>query len=310
MIARESQVKLSAYIESMPSQPPTIRTYQRADNARLEQLIVILDKDDASLQAAAFAAINNKFRNHDPTTDRFVLEDADQIIGYAWIAGDRPDRTDCWLCIAPEHRRRGHGKMLLERILERASQRQAGGLMAYLPGNKPALEFANQTGFEIKGYFRELRFPTETARRSVKLPNGWKFEPYSKFLDVDRYATILDASYADLWGHGLASAEVMQAMLSRLEPQDTFLVVDANGLDVGCAGITKGNPQLIDAPGLIPTHRSAQNYQTVLATVLNKLEPGFEVMLNSWGDSDETISAYLEFGFEETKRTAIAWRTA
>jgi GNAT superfamily N-acetyltransferase len=293
-----------------PSQPPIIRTYQPTDNARLEQLIVILDKDDASLQAAAFAATDNEFRHHHPTTDRFVLEDADQIIGYAWIAGDRPDRTDCWLCVAPEHQRKGHGNRLLERILERASQRQASGLMAYLPGDRPVLEFARQTGFEIRGYFREMRLPATTGRKSAALPNGWRLEPYSESLDVERYARILDASYADLWGHGIASPEVMQAMLSTLEPQDTFLLVDANGIDVGCAGITKGNPQSIDAPGLIPTHRSVQNYQAVLASTLNKLEPGFEVMLNSWGDSDETITAYLEFGFLETKRTAIAWRAA
>ena len=109
-----------------------------------------------------------------------MLEDADQIIGYAWIAGDRPDRTDCWLC---------------------------------------------------------------------------------------------------------------------------------DGLDIGCAGITKGNPELIDAPGLIPTHRSAKNYQAVLASALTKLEPGFKVSLNSWGDSDGTIMAYLELGFVEHKRTAIMGRT-
>jgi GNAT superfamily N-acetyltransferase len=293
----------------MPIQPPIIRTYQPTDHSKLEQLIAILDADDASSQAAAFAAIDNEFRNHDPTTDRFVLEEADQIIGYAWIAGDRPDRTDCWLCIAPEHQRKGHGNQLLERILERALERNACGLMAYLPGDKPALEFANQTGFEIKGYFRELRLPAETLRKPATLPDGRTLEPYSESLDVERYARILDASYADLWGHGIASPSVMQAMLSTLEPQDTFLVVNANGLDVGCAGLTRGNPQSIDAPGLIPTHRSAQNYQAVLATVLNKLEPGFEVMLNSWGDSDETITAYLELGFMGTERTAIAGRS-
>ena len=285
-----------------------MRTYQPEDHAGLERLIANLDSDDSTLQTASFAAIDNEFRNHNPATDRFVLEAADQIIGYAWIAGDRPDRTDCWLCVAPEHRRKGHGSQLLTRILERASQRQATGLMAYMPGDKPALEFANQIGFEIKGYFRGLHLPAKTQRKLAALPNGWKLEPYSESLDVERYAQILDASYANLWGHGIASPEVMQTMLSTLEPQDTFLVVDANGLDVGCAGMTRGNPQLIDAPGLIPTQRSAQNYQAVLANVLNKLEPEFEVILNSWGEAEETIAAYLELGFMETERTAIAWR--
>jgi hypothetical protein len=97
-------------------------------------------------------------------------------------------------------------------------------------------------------------------------------------------------------------------MLLTLDPQDAFLLVDATGLDIGCAGIIRGNPHLIDAPGLISTYRSAKNYQAVLASTLNKLEPGLEVRLNSWGDSDETIAAYLELGFVIHKRTAMAWR--
>jgi hypothetical protein len=46
----------------------------------------------------------------------------------------------------------------------------------------------------------------------------------------------------------------------------------------------------------------------MLVSTLNKLELGFEVMLNSWGDSNETIAAYIELGFVEHKRTAMAWR--
>jgi GNAT superfamily N-acetyltransferase len=291
----------------MQTKTVSVRTYQPEDKPKLEHLIEVMNAADSTLQAEDFL-IADGLRNHNPFSDRFVLELTGQFIGYGWIGGDRPDRNDCWIGVHPEHRRKGYGKMLLERILERASKRNAGGLMAYLPGDKPALEFARQTGFEVQGYFRKLYLPAETPRRSAMMPDGWKLEPYSESSDVERYARILDASYADLWGHGLASTEVMQTMLSTLEPQDTFLVVDANESDVGCAGITKGNPQLIDAPGLIPTHRSAQNYQAVLAYVLTKLEPGFEVILNSWGDSDETMATYTELGFIESECTPIAAR--
>jgi GNAT superfamily N-acetyltransferase len=292
----------------MQTESASVRPYQHPDHPQLEWLIELLHADDPSLQANEFMLVAGS-PNHDPLTDSFVLEFADQIIGFGWVGGSRPDRNDCWMGIHPEHRRKGYGKLLLERILERASQRQAGGLMAYLPGRESVLEFAKHGGFEVKGYFRELHLPATTARKIAALPHGWKLEPYSESLDVQRYATILDASYADLWGHGLASPDVMQTMLSTLEPQNTFLVIDANGQDVGCAGISKRNPQSIDAPGLIPTHRSAQKYQAVLGSALNKLEPGFEVMLNSWGEGDETIAAYLELGFVETERTAIAGRS-
>jgi GNAT superfamily N-acetyltransferase len=216
----------------MQTETVSLCTYQPEDKPKLKHLIEIMNATDPTLQAEAFMLVAG-FPNHDPLTDSFVLEFADQIVGYGWIGGNRPDRNDCWIGIHPEHRRKGHGKKLLERILERASKRNTGGLMAYLPGDKPALEFTRQSGFEIKGYFRELCLPAETPRRSAMMPDGWKLELYSESLDVERYARILDASYADLWGHGIASQEVMQAMLLTLEPQDTFLVMDANGLDVG-----------------------------------------------------------------------------
>jgi ribosomal protein S18 acetylase RimI-like enzyme len=252
--------------------------------------------------------IGDGFRGHEPAADRFVLELADQIIGYGWIGGDSPDRNDCWIGISPAYRRQGLGKLLFKSVLERASERNASGLMAYLPGREPALEFARGHGFEVKGYFRELRLPAGTPRASSVLPTGWKLEPYGESLDVARYARALDASYADLWGHGFASLELVQTMLLTLDPQDVFLVVDASGLDVGCAGITKGTAQLIDAPGMVLAHRSAKNYQAVLAAALTRLEPDSVVMLNSWGDTEETIAAYEQLGFVESKRTAITWR--
>jgi GNAT superfamily N-acetyltransferase len=285
-----------------------LRPYQPSDTTKLEDLIAALNAADSALQAADFAVVSTGFRNHDPLMDRFVLELEAQIIGHAWIGGDRWDRNDCWLCIAPEHRRKGYGRVLLARILERALERGAVGLSAYLPGREPALEFALESGFEIKGYFRELRLPAGTSHGPATLPDGWKLEPYSESSDVARYARALDASYADLWGHGFASEEVMQMMLATLDPKDAFLVTDAEGLDVGCAGITRGSAQMVDAPGLIRMHRSAKKYQAVLASALTKLEPGLEVRLNSWGDSDASIAAYGELGFVESERTALTWR--
>ena len=190
----------------------------------------------------------------------------------------------------------------------RAVERAATGVMAYLPGQLPALEFASQAGFVVKGYARDLRLPAQTPRVPATLPSGWRLEPYSESLDVARYARVLDASHADLCGHGIATSEVVQTMLSTLDPRDVFLVVDGAGLDVGCAGVTRGVSQSIDAPGLIQTHRSPENYQSVLATALNYLELNSDVLLHSWGDQAETVAAYTALGFVETECTAMAWR--
>ncbi len=282
-----------------------IRAYQPSDAAGLERLIEVVDRVDVSLEASSYAITTTAFRNHDPASDRFILEGNNEIIGYAWVGGDRSDRNDGWICIDPAYRRKGHGKELLEQLQRRAGERGATGLMAYLPGREPALEFARKTGFEVKGYACDLRLPGATPRHEVAFPNGWRLEPYSQSLDVARYARILDASYADLWGHGLASLELVQTMLSTLEPQDVFFVVSETGLDIGCAGI---NSPSVDAPGLAIGHRAPKNYQAVLAAALKYLEPGFDVTLSSWGDRDDTIAGYNELGFVETQRTPLVWR--
>ena len=292
----------------MPAQSPTVRTYQPSDYSRLEELISVLHAADSSLQAADFMALNAEFRNHDPAIDRFILEDATEIIGYAWIAGDRSDRNDGWLCVAPQHRRKGYGTRLLETIIARALERAATGVMMYLPGQLPALEFAGRAGFTVKGYARDFYLLAQTPRVPATLPDGWRLEPYGEAADVARYADILNASYADLWGHGVATTALVQTMLSTLEPRDVFFVVDGAGVDVGCAGVTRGAAQVIDAPGLIADYRSPEHYQAVLASALTRLEPDSDVLLHSWGDQETTAAAYVALGFVETECTAMAWR--
>ena len=292
----------------MQSQSSKIRAHQPADNSRLEDLISVLHTADSSLQAANYMALNAEFRNHDPATDRFVLTDTDGMIGYAWIAGDRLDRNDCWLCVAPQHHRKGYGTRLLETILTRALARGATGVMMYLPGQPPALEFAGQAGFAVKGYARDLRLPANTARVQAALPSGWRLEPYSEASDAARYADVLNASYADLWGHGMATPALVQTMLATLDPRDVLLVVDAAGVNVGCAGVTRGVAQSIDAPGLIAGYRSPEHYQSVLASALIRLEPDSDVLLHSWGDQAATTTAYVALGFVETECTPMAWR--
>ena len=271
-------------------------------------MIQVVHVADSSLQAADYVALNAEFRNHDPATDRFVLENADAIIGYAWIAGDRSDRNDCWLCIAPQQRRKGHGTRLLEAILTRALERGATGVMMYLPGQPPALEFAGQAGFAVKGYARDLRLPANTSRVQASLPGGWRLEPYSESSDATRYGDVLNASYADLWGHGIATPELVQTMLATLDPRDVFFVVDGAGVDIGCAGVTRGDSQSVDAPGLIADYRSPEHYQAVLASALTRLELDSDVLLHSWGDGEATVAAYVALGFIETECTAMAWR--
>jgi GNAT superfamily N-acetyltransferase len=165
----------------MQTETASVRTYQPEDKPKLEHLIEVMNAADLSLQAEEFMLVAG-FPNHDPLTDSFVLEVADQIVGYGWVGGSRLDRNDCWIAVAPEHRRKGYGKLLLERILERASQRQASGLLAYLSAVNPRSSSPDTLDLKSKDIFvsctcspklGENRPRFRTAGHSSLTANPW-----------------------------------------------------------------------------------------------------------------------------------------
>ena len=56
----------------------------------------------------------------------------------------------------------------------------------------------------------------------------------------------------------------------------------------------------IDSPGLAPEHRSAELYRTLALAGLQHLaaEEVRRVLLETWGEPEETIAAYKSLGFE------------
>ncbi len=61
----------------------------------------------------------------------------------------------------------------------------------------------------------------------------------------------------------------------------------------------------IDAPGLVPEHRSERLYVALLLAAcaeLRSLRPR-ALELESWGDADETLAAYQALGFTVARHT-------
>jgi|GEM_PF-5183368 len=100
----------------------TLRPYQPSqDFSALERLIKAVDQADTQLQASSSSLLEVKeIPHHAPERDRFVVMSRGEALGYGWLGGLRLERPDLWLCVHPEHRRKGYGAALLERLLKRA----------------------------------------------------------------------------------------------------------------------------------------------------------------------------------------------
>jgi len=81
-----------------------------------------------------------------------VAECNAEICGYAILSTAAGEAHLLNLCVAPEHRRRGLGQLLLDGVLVDADLRQAGRLFLEVrPSNKGAVKLYRQNDFHVIG---------------------------------------------------------------------------------------------------------------------------------------------------------------
>jgi ribosomal-protein-alanine N-acetyltransferase len=96
-----------------------------------------------------------------------VIECRGEVIGYAILSVAAGEAHLLNLCVAPEARRRGHGRRILALLMQRAAQ--AGAERIYLevrPSNAAALALYVQQGFEqvgVRKHYYRARFGSEDA---------------------------------------------------------------------------------------------------------------------------------------------------
>jgi hypothetical protein len=96
------------------------------------------------------------------------------------------------------------------------------------------------------------------------------------------------ACFSGVWGHHRPALEP--------DPDATFVGLHEAGSWVGICEVDLERTQ-IDSPGLVPPFRTPDRYARLVREAASMLTPGL-VTLETWGDTEATLAAYRELGFE------------
>lgn len=96
-----------------------------------------------------------------------VAEFDGEIGGYSILSSAAGESHLLNLCVAPEHRRRGLGQLMLDGVMVEAALRQAGRLFLEVrPSNKAAIKLYRQNDFHVIGR-RPGYYPGEGGREDA-----------------------------------------------------------------------------------------------------------------------------------------------
>ena len=129
---------------------------------------------------------------------------------------------------------------------------------------------------------------------------------------------VIHRSYTDTWGHAendqaTTEAHVLE-WLTGADPSGIFLAFASEGSVAGfCRAIPALSPQEledsdltdeVEQPGVVPEHRHQELYRPLVLTALHWLrsQGRHAVMLQSWGDDEQTIASYQEIGWIPMQR--------
>jgi mycothiol synthase len=278
---------------------------------RLLQAVENQDQDGEDVSEAALLA-TLKWRGHDPQKDRWLAFHPgrlDEAIGYAIIFTQSPQRAVLHVAVHPDWRRRGLGRDLLQRGLERARQLGVRQTLSNTnAGNAASVAFLQCQGFQPAGVSWSLHLPAGQPLAEPERPAGYAVWRYVETPDLALLANLLNRCYADRWGHaentlGAVDEARLARSLEYWRPEDLFIAFTPDSLAVGVCqnrpASTPAEDHLLGAPGIDPAYRSPELYRLLALTAahwLRRYGPQ-AIRLESYGDEEQVIAIYQELGF-------------
>ena len=207
------------------------------------------------------------------------------------------------ISIHPDFGQHNLNTLLLCAMRDEAKKLRATYISAFANQANPSLEsFLLEQGFEIDGAFRSLELKVPRALPVVNIGSQFTVKTYSQVNDLNVLLEITNSGWADLPGHKIATLEMVQQQLEA-SPEDVIYIVFDAKKAVARAGFSlRDGVGVIDSPGIARDYRTADLYKQLVLLGLHGLQNKGckQVQMYSWGDSDSTIAAYTDLGFQIT----------
>ena len=156
------------------------------DLAHLSDLLTAVEAHDQDGEDFSETALREQLAwpHYDPEQDCWVIEAPDpshELIGYSSVFAQTPTRSTLYVAIRPAWRRRGLGRALLSKALERARETGARQVTVYANAhNAAATAFLPRQGFWLVGSSWVLRAPADLVLEEAQWPHGYTLRSYAE----------------------------------------------------------------------------------------------------------------------------------
>ena len=252
----------------------------------------------------------------EPSEDGWVITDPNgTIVAHALVSPDGEGKLKSWGVVHPEHRRRGIGSALLDRMEARASERLRGLPGAVLHTAVTDTDTAGTTlvrshGFAHVRTFRHLRIDLEASPRDPgEPPPGIEIVGIEPDRDLRRVHAIFVKAFSGEWGYRAIPFEEWfgnEVEVPSFDPSLWLLATEGDEAVGALTGVVWGDRGWVGELGVLAPWRG----RGIASALLRRAFAAFasrglpRVMLNV--DSENSTGAvrlYERVGM----RTARAW---
>lgn len=294
------------------------------DLPRLVRLLTEIEQNDHAGEDTSEETLKAQLTlpGHDPLQDRWVVtaSNNEQLIGYSsvWKVPEN-NYADIYVAVHPDWRRQGIGSGLLQRIVHRAQTHHPQDILVSADAqNQVVKNFLCKRAFSPIAAYTVMRLASTVDLPQAVFPSGYTLRVYNSGNDFSFLLDMYNRAFQGLWGHWEhVTAENLHEWLQGMNPEGIFLLFRQNGELVGtCRG--EISEQLskqrgtrtgyLDAPGVVPEHRSENLYLPQLLYVANWVrgqERDVAIEIESWGDDPQVLVQYQQVGFEKMHQQDI-----